>query len=349
MPTETATETPSRTKLLLLLIPLIATIAYLIYADNSQRLRQRVWPTESRVMMGTTISITIRGVERDVAKLGFIKAFERAHAIDKRISTYRDDSEISAINNHFAISAQSIELTPATAALITASFDYGRASHGAFDVTVKPLINLWRHAKKTGQLPSDEEIAKCKPAGINSGATITDMTLNAPQGSSFGFGAIGKGYTADMMAAELEALGIYNYIIDVGRDLLVRGQDAPWRIGIQDPLTKNSSLQTLLVRSKTAVATSGDYEQQYRIDEHLLTHIIDPRSGWPIKTIAGATVIAPSGSEADALATAFTVLDPAQSLQLAEALTGVEVLILQRQNEGLKHYRSTTWPQTEQP
>ena len=318
----------STPKALLLVLFLGATLAYLITMDNRQRSLQTSWKQEM-ALMGTTISVTIRGVDKGDAKKAFIESFKIAQEIDARLSTYKVDSEITALNTHFSISSEPVTLSSKTAFLIESCITYTNISKGTFDVTVKPLINLWRTAKKTKVLPHEKEINDIRPQAYLNGATLSGRTLQAPQGTNFDFGGIGKGYTADAISHALEALGIYNYLIDVGRDLLVRGDDAPWRIAIQHPLDTSKAVQTLIIRSKTAIATSGDYEQQYRIGSKKLTHIIDPRTGWPIKEIAGATVIAPTGTEADALATAFTVLTPSQSIAIANARDGLEILVCQ--------------------
>ncbi len=329
-------------KTILLIVLLLATLTYLISMDNRQRLLQSSWQ-ESRPMMGTIVSITVRGIDKDLAQQAFKTAFDKAYQIEQRISTYQKQSEITAINNHFKTSTKPFKISKSMADLMQTSFQYSQTTSGAFDITVKPLINLWRKAKKDKKLPDQDLINHLKPTTFNNGAHINNLILQAPIGTSFDFGAIGKGYTADIIATVLESLGIYNYLIDVGRDLLVRGEDAPWRIGIQDPLIKDKSIQTLIVRKKIAIATSGDYEQKYKIGTHILTHIINPNTGWPIKNIAGATVIAPTGSQADAFATAFCILPPQKSLNLANQLSDFKILILQHQNKKIKAYYSKNW------
>jgi thiamine biosynthesis lipoprotein len=147
-------------------------------------------------------------------------------------------------------------------------------------------------------------------------------------GMRLGFGAVGKGFAADRVATTLRAAGFSNFIIDAGGDLVLSGQRgrSPWNIGIRHP----RSVRLLATARLTgcAIATSGDYEQYLVVDGVRYGHIIDPRTGWPVREVASVVVVAPRGADADALATGLFVLGPEDGLELVEKISSVEALFV---------------------
>ncbi|MEL6842691.1 MAG: FAD:protein FMN transferase, partial [Bacteroidota bacterium] len=168
------------------------------------------------------------------------------------------------------------------------------------------------------------------------------------EGMKIGFGAIGKGYAANKASLLMQEMGIASGLVNAGGDIICWGRPAErqaWRIGIADPKSENQMLAWLSLND-LAVVTSGDYERYAMIDGQRYAHIINPKTGWPVKGLKSVSILCPDAELADALATSVFVLGPVDGLALVERLKSVEVLMLTDQDElisssGLELERST--------
>ena len=245
-------------------------------------------------------------------------------AVDEQMSTYRADSELSRFN-----ASRSIDWFPVsadTAAVVVAALEIAQRTDGAFDVTVGPLVNLWGFGPGPwAGVPTDEEL---RTARASTGYTRLEVRTSPPalRMSSAARGVdlsgIAKGFTVDALAEHLEARGVANYLVELGGELRATGHNSkeePWRIGIERPVAGDRILQRVLALQNRAVATSGDYRNARTVGEESLPHVLDPRSGRPVRTgIGSATVVCPTAMEADALATALMVLGPVEGIRFAE-------------------------------
>ena len=203
------------------------------------------------------------------------------------------------------------------------SEEYRVLSGGAFDIAAAPLFDVWGFGFKSGEMPSDEEVAaameRCKAREV----------LN--------FNAIAQGYTCDKVAAYLHSIGVHDMLVDIG-EIYLEGLNPggkPWTIGIDTPsddnVTPGSSLSGTWVSDGGAhgVVTSGNYRKFYIRDGHKYAHTIDPRTGCPVEhNLLSATVIAPTATEADALATFFMVIGFEQARSWVEAHPGIEACLI---------------------
>jgi thiamine biosynthesis lipoprotein len=255
--------------------------------------------------------------------------------LNNSLSTYQADSLISTFNQSDAgleLALNADLLVPLEAARHVFS-----ASHGAFDPTVGPLVDLWGFGP-TGvrQGPTDEEVAQVQNwIGFEKIDFDRRRLIKSVSGLQLDLSAIAKGYAVDQLSAMASAEGCSNYMIDIGGEIVVRGVNAAgqaWRVGIEKPDPQDSgSVQLVLTLSDKAVATSGDYRNFRMIEGQRVDHVMDPRSGKPAtNNVVSATVIDQSAMFADAWATAAMVLGVEAALALAET-EGFALLLMSRE------------------
>ncbi len=257
--------------------------------------------------------------------------------VDRWMSTYRNDSELSRYNHN--PSTDWVAVSPELAVVLEEAQTISRLSDGAFDVTVGPLLRLWGfgpHAQDPPRVPSPNEIEQAKntigyrrlkvrrvPPAIKKTHPKVSVDLSA----------IAPGYAVDLIAALLEDHGVHDYLVDIGGEERVKGRSprgARWRIAIARPLEGEGGILRTLELESGAVATSGDYRNYFERDGQRYSHLLDPRAGRPIKhRLASVTVIAETAMRADALATALMVLGPEQGMELAEE-AGLAALFIVR-------------------
>ena len=190
-------------------------------------------------------------------------------------------------------------------------------THGAFDITVAPLVNAWGFGFKNSQGVDSLTIDSLRQyVGMSNVHFDGEQIIKADSCVMLDCSAIAKGYGCDVVAALFDGKGIKNYMVEIGGEIVVKGINSKrnrWSIGInkpvEDSLALTSELQTILHVSNIAMATSGNYRNYYYRDGKKVAHTIDPRTGYPVQhSILSATVLAPDCATADAYATSFMVL-----------------------------------------
>jgi thiamine biosynthesis lipoprotein len=253
----------------------------------------------------------------------------RVEELESIISDYRPQSEVSRLNRGEQLDSTPPELS--TLAFI-ARYISGHTA-GTFDITVKPLVELWRKCRAEQRLPTDAEYAA---ALATVGSTHYEVALDGSinfdiPGVELDFGGIAKGYFADEAVALLKAAGARRCLVDVGGDITTwqptDGEFTPFRIGIRDPFG-GDELYGVLNLDSGAVVTSGNYERYYEIDGHRYCHIFDPRTGRPVEGMLSVTVCAPRGIDADAYATAIFVMGLEVGSRFVERQDDLEAVII---------------------
>jgi len=289
--------------------------------------------------MGTFGRIQIRCTDEQAGRRATEAALGVLEEVDQRFSTYREDSELAKVN--LLAAKQAVEISPETYQLLLQANQYSRLTEGAFDITVTPLIRLWKQAAEDNRLPTEVEIREIKAK-----VGFEKLTLNAAdpptvefavEGMELNVDAIGKGYAVDRALAALREPGIVAALVDIGGEVAGFGESRPgkyWMIGIQDPQAAKRSHplsqepRWLIRLEDCAVATSGNYRQYVRIEGKQYSHIINPRTGRPADILPSVTVIAPTTADADALATAISVMGMEEGIQLIESLANTETLLI---------------------
>jgi len=232
--------------------------------------------------------------------------------------------------------------------VLAAAEDVARASGGAFDVTVGPLVALWRRARRQGELPAPERLAAAR-AAVGWRALALDRARGAARlglaHMRLDLGGIAKGYALDAALAELARHGIERALVDGGGDLAA-GAPPPgadgWRVGVAgldaaEPQADRAGMQLSLAHA--SLATSGDLERSFELDGVRYSHILDPRTGAALTERRLVSVRAPSGMEADAWATALSVLGP-EGLALVAERPGFAARVVVVTAAGLRVFES---------
>jgi thiamine biosynthesis lipoprotein ApbE len=290
--------------------------------------------------MGTTFSITIDGHDDPASAAG--AAFDEIRRIDRLLSTYKAESEISTVNRRAA--AGPIPVGDCFWDVVLASKHYHHLSDGSFDPTIYPLMQLWGFTRKEGRLPAQSEIDAVLPLVGFEKITLADPahTIRFERDKmALDFGGIAKGYSVDRAIAILKQRGVANAIVDAGGNFFALGTPAErghWRVGIRHPLKADSLIATLPISNGSA-ATSGNYERFFEIDGRKYCHIIDPRSGRPVEGMLSATVVADTAMAADALSTSVFVLGEGKGMALIESLPGVEGMLIVQDKQSADGFR----------
>ncbi|MEQ8762784.1 MAG: FAD:protein FMN transferase [Planctomycetota bacterium] len=279
-------------------------------------------------VMGTDLQIGAIGADTEKLEA----AVEAAIAEIRRVEDLMTDWRPSPLLELNAAAGQGpVSVDPELARLVGRAIEIGRLTEGAFDVTFASVGSLWSFKKGREKLPEAEEVALALQH-VDYSALRVDLeksTVAIPQGSRIGLGGIAKGYGVDRAMAVLLEKGVRHGIVNAGGDLKVLGKKKGqlWEIAIRHPRDRERAIAVLRV-SNTCVVTSGDYERFFEVDGHRYHHIIDPRTGYPATGCMSATVVAPDAAFADALATAFCVLGPEKSLEIAAELPRVGALLV---------------------
>ncbi len=280
----------------------------------------------SGATMGTTYTVKVLQVPDGMAPDALQAEVDLILAqVNRQMSTYDNDSELSRFNR--TQSTGWVAVSTGLLSVIKAALRVSRLTHGAFDVTIGPVVNLWGFGPQTTEeeLPSDETIreALAKVGYDRVHTRDTPPALRKERSDIYiDLSAIAKGYGVDKVAQYLESLGIDHYLVEIGGELRGKGlnpRGVPWRIAIEKPDPGQRVIERIVQVSDKGVATSGDYRNFFEIAGQRYSHAMDPRTGRPVRhELASVTVVSDTCMEADALATALLVMGPEQGFRLAQ-------------------------------
>jgi thiamine biosynthesis lipoprotein len=274
--------------------------------------------------MGTLFRIKLYATDEVQAKAAFQAAFGRVAELDAALSDYKPDSELNRICRT-AVGVP-VRVSDDLFQVLTASQNLATETGGAFDVTLGPIIRLWRDARRTHRLPSPDALrdaaARCGYRKLHLDPAARTVTLEQPD-MQLDLGGIAKGYAADAALAALRQLGIRSALVAASGDLAFG--DAPpgasgWKIGI-------ASSERILELCNAAVSTSGDTEQYVEIGGTKYSHIVDPGTDFGLTRSILVTVVARRGVDADRLSTAVSVLGPERGRALIRKHPGTEMIV----------------------
>jgi len=300
--------------------------------------------------MGTIWTITVYAgtVDEVDSQAAIAAAFQRVAELDRLLSDYSPDSELSGLSRHPAGTA--IPVSPDTFAVIERALELSRATDGAFDPTVGPMVSLWRTARRSKILPESTAIESARARTgwqhVRLDRRAQTVTL-LKDGLKLDLGAIAKGYAADAALRVLREKGCPRALVAASGDLALG--DAPpgkpgWLIAVEAPgdSTGTNSIQVAL--KNCGVSTSGDVEQFVEIGGVRYSHIVDARTGLGLTNRVQATVVARDAATSDALATALCVMGASRGMEFAEKQRGVEAVIYEALPEGIRERRSRGFP-----
>jgi len=273
--------------------------------------------------MGTTYNVVAVDHDNRLDGVQVKSAVQASLAlVNQQLSNWDSASEISQFNASGAENAFS--MSGDLANVMNASAEVNAASDGRFDTTIGPLIELWGFgAPGRAAMPNDDAIAQAMElSGQDTTLLLAGDQVSKQQAETQVYLAgIGKGYGADRVGAALQAMGINDYMIEIGGDLYAAGRNPDglaWQIGIETPNPANRSVMNVVGLTGMGLATSGDYRNYFEVDGQRFSHLIDPTTGRPVThSTASATVLADNAMLADAWSTAMLILGRERGLEIA--------------------------------
>jgi len=332
---------------------IFTTIAILTCSCNSGEKREG-YITSEGFAQGSTYRI-IYQLPQSADTSSFCKMVEDSIAlwfnrIDCSVSGYNSESSLSRYN-----SGTNSNVDQIFADIFEESYKYYKLSGGLFDPSAAPLFDLWGFGFKNGTEPSQATIDSIKTCiGMDKlilersagGAYVHNPDSLSSNIIQLNFNAIAQGYTVDYMGKGLEQMGIENYLVEVGGEVMCRGVNSRgnnWSIGIDKPVDGNNisgeMIQAVIEVSGKGVVTSGNYRKFYVKDGVKYSHTIDPTTGRPVThSLLSATVVATTGTEADAYATIFMVMGVEKSKEFLAAHPELDALLIYQNGESLEQF-----------
>nr|WP_050563956.1 FAD:protein FMN transferase [Pseudomonas umsongensis] len=242
--------------------------------------------------------------------------------VDRQMSTYRSDSDIERFNN---LPANHCQTMPAPILeLVRVGERLSLQSDGSYDLTVEPLLNLWGFGPQAREekVPSAEALAEVQQRVGHNHLRIEGDQLCKDAAVEVDFNSIAAGYAVDTIAAELEALGIHDYLAEATGELKAVGKKldgSPWHIALEEPRDDQQVAERIIAVDGYGVSTSGDYRNYFEQGGRRYSHTFDARTGTPVlHTLASVTVIHPSALMADGLSTLLLILGPERGWDYAQ-------------------------------
>ncbi|MGE4618232.1 MAG: FAD:protein FMN transferase [Planctomycetota bacterium] len=284
--------------------------------------------------MGTQFRIVAYHSDRQKLEDAVILAMEKIDRIENICSDWKSDSEIRQLCRS-SPSQQPMAASPELIEILSRAIEISRASEGAFDPTLGPMMRLWRRCQAAGRLPRPEELAEARKAqGIEN--IVIDVDARTVQllsdGMAIDLGGIAKGYAVDAALKVLEFHGIQHALVDGGGDIALGNPPADregWQLWLQPAGSDDETTSKIqvVIADRGAVATSGDASRFIELAGQRYSHILDPETGLGIKGPHAVTVYAADGTTADALATAISVIPIEKSDDLLKRFPGSSAII----------------------
>jgi thiamine biosynthesis lipoprotein len=250
------------------------------------------------------------GSDAERAQRAFDAAEAQLRRVEALMSSHLNYSDIGRLNA--APVGETVKLADQTLDVLRIAHDFTPASDGSFDVTVRPMLELWKAAGLARRLPTADEIASARElVGWRHFEFADGGVRKLTDGAGIDLGGIAKKYAIDLAAEAMQQAGLDGGMVNVGGDIRVFGlspQDRPWRIGIRDPFGEQTLAQVEI--RDGSVCTSGNYERFVMIEGRRRSHIVDARTGEPADMVPSVTVVGPRALEAGLWATALSILGP---------------------------------------
>lgn len=296
------------------------------------------WLVREEAIMGTAVRVELWCADALAGATAIDAVIDEMHRIDRAMSPYKPQSELSRINR--AAADGPVQTSQEMIELIARSLEFSELSGGAFDITFASVGNLYDY--RLGLKPTERQLAQAR-AAIGYRHLILDPQARtvrfALPGMSIDLGGFAKGHAVDRGAAILRQHGIRHAVVSAGGDSHIVGdrRGRPWTIGIRDP-RREGEVIALLPLQDVAISTSGDYERFFEVDGVRCHHVIDPRTGKSPSGVRSVTILAASGLTTEGLSKSVFVMGLDDGLQLIEAQPDVEAVVVDAR--GALHYTS---------
>lgn len=301
-------------------------VIFLLITSFVQSSENQVLVHKKKYIMGTVFEIVAYDQSSEHAAHAIENAFEQIIRLDDLMSNYKPDSALSHLNRsaHF----HSEKVPPDLYRVVDEALRFSRLSDGKFDISIAPLVNLWKAALRGADSPShasEEEVRSCvgyekieltPPDQINFHSSCLQLDL----------GAIGKGYAVDRAVEVLHSMGIHNALINAGGSTIFAMGSPPdqaaWLIHLRDPSNK---IDPQVMLKDASVSTSEQTAPSF-LGNDSPGHIIDPDTGMPLKTVFGVSAVSTTATVSDALSTTLLLLGPAKGKTLIKSMTDVSAI-----------------------
>jgi len=294
----------------------------------------------NKIVMSTIARAVAVAPDEKIARLSINAAFEKIYRVEKLMNRYDPNSQLSGVNKLAA--REPVRVDNELFDILQQSVYYSKLSDGAFDITVGPLVDLWRKCAEANSMPTDEQLAEVKKI-IGCDKLLLDANdfsvRFAAEGMKLDLGGIAKGFAVDLAVAEMKKAGAVGGLIDLGGQIGCFGtteKRGKWIIGVRNPAkSEDNKIIARLTLSDAAVSTSGNYERFYKIGDKRFSHIFNPATEKIADQLSSVTIITSNGTEADALSTAVSVMGAEKGLELIEKTENTEAVIIKAGGQDL--------------
>lgn len=302
----------------------------------------------ARPEMGMEFRMVLYAPSEAAAREAASAVFARVRQLNGILSDYEEDSELTLLNRS-AGSGRWVQVSTELWEVLQYAQQMAARTDGAFDVTVGPVVQLWRRARRQRELPDPVRLERAR-AAVGWGGVELDRSRRAVRlakpGMRLDLGGLAKGFVLDEALDTLRALGVRRAMVEAGGDLAV-GEPPPgrpgWRVRLTDLKPADSGADASVVLRERALATSGDLYQYVELGGVRYSHIVDPRTGVGLTNRSLVFVIARRGMTADALSTAVSVLGPVAGLCLVESVPGAAARVVEAWADGICTWETRHW------
>jgi thiamine biosynthesis lipoprotein len=332
-------------RFLLAALSAIIALAVAHAAADDETLQKFVF---EKAEMGLPFRVSLYAPDAITAKAAADAAFERIAVLNSILSDYDPDSELSRLS-HTSGQGKAVPVSKTLWKVLSRAQEFAERTDGAFDITIGPLVNVWRRARRKQEMPSAELLAEMKgrvgyrnlrldPEHQTAELLLPEMRLD--------LGAIAKIFAVDEAIAVLKTRGITRALVGGSGDMTA--SDAPpglpgWRIEVAPLDVPGAPPPQIVYLKNRSIATSGDMFQRVEIDGKRYSHIVDPHTGLGLTDHGLVTVIAPDGMTANGLSTSVSVLGPDRGLRLVEETPGSAARITRRPGDKIEYLESARW------
>ena len=300
------------------------------------------WQKQQAAIMGTVVTVELWHEDDRQGEKQVEAIMGEMHRIDALMSSYKPDSELSAVNDGAARAP--VTVSKELLALIERALEYSDITSGAFDITYASAGQHYDY--RNNSKPNQAQLQAALPAinfhHVKIDRSASTVTFLHP-GVRIDLGGIAKGYAVDRGMRILQQAGITTALISAGGDTRVTGKrwDRPWHIGIRNPRDEDN-IVSMIPLENSAISTSGDYERYFEEDGVRYHHILDPKTGTSTHEILSSSIIGKSATDTDALSTSVFILGVEKGMQLIESIPDTEAVIID--NRGDMHYSAGLTP-----
>ena len=294
----------------------------LVFAFAAYRYSTRTYSSQrSAFVMDTIVDIKIETKHKESDEI-LNNALKLMEEYENKFSFYTNESQIWRFNNSMI---DSLFIDDDLKEILSISKELYQKTNKHYDITIGALSEIWDFDNNV--IPTTEEIEKAIQVTGFEKLKIQNNYLYKPDGMKINLGSLAKGLIVDEIVEYLKQQEVISGFVNAGGDMRIFGREKPFKIGVQHPRSESNEIIDVINVGNKSVVTSGDYERYFLKDGKRYHHILDPLTGYPSQNAISVTVIAETALVADAYSTVLCLLEPEQSLKLAQEIDGLEAII----------------------